>query len=375
MSFRTEDKSRIDPHLPPSQEQNEYMPDIEGQDVAADSLPVYPGTAWEEASPQDTEWSARKLGEAHAYFKILPTASMVVVDRGKVVAEWGDPTRRVKVSSVRKSLLNALYGIAVARGQINLNETLASLGIDDDPPLTPKEKQATVRMLLQSRSGVYHSYVGGLPAIRAMTPERGSHDPGTFWHYNNWDFNALGTIYESQLQTMIREAFHKQVAKPLQMQDFRAEDAYYIRSAADALTQERSVHSAYHFRLSARDLARFGYLYLQRGRWNGVQIVPSNWVKESTHSYSDVGDGRGYGYLWWTNSLTLPVHSFDAFGALAKYIFVLPERGLVVVYLNHVEFPDDSSRISQGELNALPTVSTSQLNALMNLLLSAQHKP
>jgi CubicO group peptidase (beta-lactamase class C family) len=69
----------------------------------------------------------------------------------------------VKLSSIRKSLLTALYGAPVHDGRINLDDTLEELEIDDDPPLTQREKQATLRMLLQSRSGVYHSYVGGTP--------------------------------------------------------------------------------------------------------------------------------------------------------------------------------------------------------------------
>src|SRR5215471_18159377 len=62
-----------------------------------------------------------------------------------------------------KSLLSALYGNYVRNGRIQLDKTLEQLGIDDDPPLTPDEKKATLRMVLQSRSGVYHTFVAGTP--------------------------------------------------------------------------------------------------------------------------------------------------------------------------------------------------------------------
>ena len=62
--------------------------------------------------------------------------------------------------------------------------------------------------------------------------------------------------------------------------------------------------------MTARDLARFGYLMLRGGNWNGTQIIPSSWVEESTRSYSDV-DGAGYGYLWWVNGFGLSVKSFS----------------------------------------------------------------
>ena len=164
----------------------------------AEPKAVYPGRQWEVADPVKYGWSAAKLEEARVYLTTLPPASAIVVHRGRVVAQWGDPAKRVKVSSVRKSFISALYGIYVKEGRIALDKTLAELGIDDDPPITAEEKKATVRMLLQSRSGVYHGSVAGTPRMRASMLPRGSHAPGTFWYYNNWDFNVLATVYEQQ---------------------------------------------------------------------------------------------------------------------------------------------------------------------------------
>jgi CubicO group peptidase (beta-lactamase class C family) len=159
---------------------------------------VFPGSQWEAAEPEGLGWSLLGLAQAYRFFASLPPASLIVVDRGRVVASWGDSARRVKMSSIRKSFLSALYGKPVAAGAIDLDATLESLDIDDVPPLTQSEKQATVRMLLEARSAIYHSYVGGTPYMRSQMPTRGSHSPGSFWSYNNWDFNALGGIYESK---------------------------------------------------------------------------------------------------------------------------------------------------------------------------------
>src|ERR1700692_3070687 len=156
---------------------------------------VFPKSRWENASPSEVGWSPQKLEEARQFFQALPASSMIVVDRGRVVVEWGDPAKRIKLSSVRKSILSALYGNYVRDGRIDLNATIEQLGLNDDPPLADEERHATLRMLFQSRSGVYHSFVGGKPDMRATSPPRGSHPPGTFWHYNNWDFNALGTAF------------------------------------------------------------------------------------------------------------------------------------------------------------------------------------
>jgi CubicO group peptidase (beta-lactamase class C family) len=182
---------------------------------------VFPGVQWEAANPAELGWSIQGLANAYQAFATLTPASMVVIDRGRIVIAWGDIARRVKVSSVRKSLLSALYGTPVRDERIKLDDTLEKLEIDDDPPLTYGERQATLRMLLQARSGVYYSYVGGSPHMRELMPEREAHPPGAFWSYNNWDFNVLGGVYERKLNRKIEEAFQAEIAAPLQMQDFQ----------------------------------------------------------------------------------------------------------------------------------------------------------
>ena len=331
------------------------------------------GTTWSKATPEQLGWGRTKLDEAQKFFNTLPPASLLIVDHGNVVVEWGDSAMKIKISSMRKSILSALYGIYAAKRGLELNKTLEQLGIDDDPPISQQEKQATVRMLLQARSGIYHSYVAGTPAMRENMPSRGSHAPGTFWFYNNWDFNALGAIFEQEFHVKIGDAFRDSIAGPTQMQDFQLQDMYYERNRPDSPEYERSRHPAYHFRMSARDLARFGYLMLRGGNWNGTQIIPSSWVEESTRSYSDA-DGAGYGYLWWVNGFGLPVRTFSAQGALAKYVVVIPDRELVVVYLNHVEFPDNAWEIDAAKLKALPTISKIQMSHLLQLLVEAQQR-
>ena len=345
---------------------------VSTQQVAA----VYPGATWETVDPGRSGWSVEKLSEARQYFDRLASGSALVVEHGRVVVEWGDPAKRVKLSSVRKSFLSALIGIHVRAGRLDLSKTLAQLGVDDQPPLNAAEKAATVRMVLQARSGVYHAYVGGLAEDRDAMPPRGSHPPGSFWYYNNWDFNVLGTIFEQQLGVKIGTEFRDRIAAPIAMQDFRLEDMHYFRGTTQTAAVEQSVHPAYHFSLTARDMARFGYLFLRRGAWNGRQVIPADWIAESTTSYSDTGNGGGYGYLWWVNGfpgVSLP--NYSARGALGKYIVIVPGRDLVVVYQNHSEFPDDAAAVPRDQLQRLPNVSAEQMAGLLKRLLDAQPAP
>lgn len=286
-----------------------------------------PGSSWRSIDPAGAGWSVERLTAAKAFAGTLGATAQMVVWKGQVVASWGDVSRKVDVASVRKSLLSALYGIAVADGRIRLDSTLEQLRIGDKPPeLTSAEKQATVRDLLSARSGIYHPAAHETAAIKRNRPERGSHPPGTFWFYNNWDFNALGTIYRVATDESIFQSFEERIAMPIGMEDFGPGDGSYVLDPS-------SVHPAYPFRLSARDMARFGLLYLNGGRWGDRQIVPEDWVRASTTAYSQSDRGRqGYGYMWWI----LPPEPWGEGAAYAagyggQMIAYLPGKQIVVV--------------------------------------------
>ncbi|MGB3503653.1 MAG: serine hydrolase [Mesorhizobium sp.] len=282
---------------------------------------------WETVDPAAAGWSVEGLNAAKTVSKALKPTALVIVQDGKIVAAWGEPARKVNAASVRKSLMSALYGIAVAEGKIDLSSTLEELGIDDRlPSLTPQEKRASVRDLITARSGIYHRAANETADMKRKRPERGSHAPGTFWFYNNWDFNALGTIYRQATGEDIFESFARRIARLTGMEDFSVGDGRYAFHPA-------SDHPAYTFRLSARDAARFGQLFLDGGRWGGRQIVPEAWIKESTTAYSHAKRLRqGYGYMWWV----LPADiwgngAFYASGYGGQVIAVLPAKRLVVV--------------------------------------------
>jgi CubicO group peptidase (beta-lactamase class C family) len=319
-----------------------------------------PGATWQQlASPQQIGWSADNLKKIRDYLEEIGSTSAMIVHHGVVVAAWGDITHRSNLHSCRKSLLNSLIGIAAAEGKINLDDTLAKLGMDDNKPsLTEAEKQATVRELLEARSGVYHPTVYETKGMEEKKPPRGSHPPGTFWYYNNWDFNALGYLYEHATGTKIFDAFYREIAQPIGMQDFRARDGHYITGADTRFP-------AYVFDMSARDFARFALLYLHGGKWNNTQVVPEDWVKASTHPYSDSESG-GYGYLWWTGDsasgapqeIPFPKGSFWAEGHLGQYAVVVPSHDLIVV--NRVD----------GEMTKR-TVHKRQISQLVRMVVDA----
>jgi len=296
---------------------------------AAEAARIYPGKAWQQyASPEKAGWSSAKLEEAQEYSKEIGSAAVVVVYGGKILASWRDVERKYKVHSIRKSFLNALIGIHVKEGHIDLNKTLAELGIDDDPPLTETEKTARFIDLLKSRSGVYHRAAYQSRAAKARRPKRGSHAPGTFYYYNNWDFNTLGAIFEQETGTIIFEEFHKRIVTPLQMEHFNPGDGYYH------FERDESIHPAYPFHMSALDMARFGLLYLREGRWKNKQIIPKEWIKRATTPYSSKRNGHLVGFKWniMANGILSDLGAYYTSGRGGHRIFILPKANLVFVH-------------------------------------------
>jgi len=314
---------------------------------------AYPGETWQKATtPEDLGWSSEKLAAARAHSERIGSAAVMIVDDGIVVDAWGDTTRKFACHSMRKSLLSALMGIHVDEGHIDLSKTLEELGIDDtEPALTAVEKQATVADLIQARSGIYHVALGEAASMKENRPELHSHAPGTFWYYNNWDFNALGTIFEQETGTRIFEEFDRRIARNMQMEDFQVSDGCYE-------TGPDSIHPVYSFRMSTRDLARFGLLFLRDGRWRDQQIIPADWVRESTATHSEIGPDSGYGYMWWTGvggglfpNVRVKEHSFFASGYRGQRVIVLPYRNLVIVH--RVDTDSSSADVGNREIGSL----------------------
>lgn len=286
-----------------------------------------PGAEWQFLGATGPKQLSPVQGAVQSYARKYKPAAVMIVRDGLVVATSGDVSRKVNVRSVRKSFLSALFGVAIERSQVKLESTLGQLGIDDTPPsLTADEKRATVRQLLMARSGVYHPAAYETSDQKSTRPLRGSHAPGTFWYYNNWDVNALGAIYERATGSNVFDSFEKLIARPLGMQDYTARDGTFVGNHS-------SLFPAYVFSMSARDLARFGLLFLNKGRWNDVAVVPSQWAAESTKAYSETDrKDRGYGYLWWTlDAGTWGRDAIFANGYGGQLIVIVPEKHLVAV--------------------------------------------
>jgi CubicO group peptidase (beta-lactamase class C family) len=290
---------------------------------------VFPGKSWTRIPPESAGFSRRGLDSVAGLARRLSTSALMVVVGGRSLLEYGNVAETSYVASVRKSILSMLYGRYVEDGTIRLDRNLGELGITDRGGLLAQEREATVEDLLTARSGVYHiaSYAGD---ALDSAPPRGSQKHGTYYLYSNWDFNVAGTVFERATGRNIYDALETNLARPIDMQDY-----YRAGQRKDGDTT-RSIHLAYPFVLSTRDMARIGYLMLREGNWAGRQLVPRVWARLSTRLVTRSADlnpkswrgPSGYGYLWWVedqpDTASVEYGAYAAQGAFGQYIRVIP---------------------------------------------------
>jgi hypothetical protein len=149
----------------------------------------------------------------------------------------------------------------------------------------------------------------------------------------------------------VYQGFGEAVARPLGMEDYRVGDGIRFREPS------RSKHPAHAFRLSARDLARVGELYLRGGRRGGRELLPPGWVDSVSARHTEWENGSGYGWLWWVNPTRGPYYrsrptldgldAVAAIGAGGELLLVLPREELVIVHLvdreHERDLPEDAA--------------------------------
>lgn len=342
---------------------------------------VFPGESWVlHSNPENLGWNTEILNGVGDYADSLETAALMVIHKGVLVYDWGATNEKYITQSMRKGLLNSLYGIYWDQGAIRLDATLNDLAITDSPPLNSQEKSATIEQLLQSTSGVYHSALYEVGSWKENKPERNAHRPGEQWYYNNWGFNALGSIFEQISSQKIGDVFEERIVAPLQMQDFGASDVTYItqKNLSERMMGNESIYPAYMFSMSARDLARFGLLYLNKGEWNGKRILSEEWIDKSWDAVDiEMYHTLKFGYLWWVfEDGMIYVEGENGFeddiyftsGNRGHALFVIPYLDLVVVHRVYVKGVDSWSQIKRGLLGIYAEVDDADVYKMLDMI-------
>jgi CubicO group peptidase (beta-lactamase class C family) len=259
--------------------------------------PVVPGEQWQTVAPAAVGLDAAALNTIAATARTGKSNCLVVVRHGKLAGEWyfngSKPSVPQDVFSVTKSLTSTLVGIAQDEGDLRTGDSAARW--IDEWRGTPAQA-VTVRDLLSNDSGREWS-----PAIDYNRLLRAAdrtafgiglaqaQPPGQLWAYNNSAIQTLQRVLQRSTGQEVTAYAAQRVFGPLGMAD-----TTMTRDLAGNAQMFEGLRS------TCRDLARFGLLMLDRGRWGSQHVVSAGWVERAT-GISSTPLNAGYGYLWWLN--------------------------------------------------------------------------
>jgi CubicO group peptidase (beta-lactamase class C family) len=325
----------------------------------------WPTAGWRTEPPAEAGMDPKVVADLDTRVAYHPQLrSLLVVRHGDLVYEryWhGDAHTGQFAFSVTKSFTSALVGIALRDHHLKtLNQTVGELLAAHLPATAdPRLAKVTVRQLLTMSAGLAGDdpSLAGDPVlaetmarsrdwVRTILGRKLATRPGTTFAYSNASSHLLSAIVaDTTRQSTLAFARAKlfrplgidtaHAFQPVEVADpTRAEEQAYEHADVAWPTDPQGYHTGFGgLKLPARDLAKFGYLYLNGGRWDGVQIIPASYVRASTQAQSQPPPNvpfAGYGYQWWvTHENGHP--SFVAVGLGGQFIQVVPDLDLVVV--------------------------------------------
>ncbi|MCA9896889.1 MAG: serine hydrolase [Ardenticatenaceae bacterium] len=291
--------------------------------------------------------------------------SLLLFKNGYLVAEdyfnIGSPTQQVNIHSVTKSINSALVGLALEEGCLtSLDQKMMGFFPELETRIRdPRKRDITIRQMLQMRAGYpweeaspegtellfggfHEADLVNVPLVR---------DPGSDAEYSNLTSHLLGIIVARACETDLKTFADEHLFAPLGIEEgfWQVDwDGNYLGfSDID---------------LSAHDLAKFGLLYLNEGEYNGVQIIPAEWVHDSLQIYSEdvwkyrVGrnwDDNAYGYQWW--SIRAGDHRYNlAWGHGGQQIVLLDALDMMIVVTVdplHLQHGDEPWQLEKASLN------------------------
>jgi CubicO group peptidase (beta-lactamase class C family) len=261
------------------------------------SQPVYPGMSWQRIEPTEVGFEPIQLEKIAADAAAAESNCLVVTRHGRLVGEWywnrTDPDTAQEVFSTTKSVTSTLVGIAESDARLDVHEP-ASDYIDEWAGTAAQE--VTIEDLLSNDSGRHwdaRTDYGELTTARDRTAFAvgltQDSPPGEVWVYNNSAIQTLDAVLERATGTDPATYARERLLAPIGMRH-------------SELTHDRAGNTNMYFGMhsTCADLARFGYLFLRSGMWDGTQIVPEGWVEAATgHPSQELN--AAYGYLWWLN--------------------------------------------------------------------------
>lgn len=310
--------------------------------VSQDTGPYWPTAEWRTATPEQQNMDAATLNQITSYVKNSTPGvdSVVVVRGGYIVFEnyfsviWDKDTAH-NIYSCTKSVMGSLVGITIKQGYIkSLNDKMVdyfpnrSIQNMDD-----RKKNITLLNLMTMKGGfdwnewqyaytdprnIYIQAMSSPDKVQFVLDRPMSTDPGTVWAYNGGFSEIFSQIVTDRTKMSTLDFANKNLFGPLGITNVRwSQDSHGIYNAGGGLS------------MTPRNMAKFGWLILNKGVWEGKQVIPADFVAESVKTQTTFSANSGYGYeSWWT----VPLDGFYyAAGIYGQRIYVIDKQDMVVV--------------------------------------------
>lgn len=299
------------------------------------------GEDWQVSTPEAQGMDPMLVAELYYHAaKLEKLYSLLVIKNGHLVAEAyfnaGSIGQKARLQSVTKSYTSALVGIALEQGCI---ESVDQKMVDFFPELAdqisdPRKSEITIRQMLQMRAGypseedhaaLWEGLLSGryLPLIENFPLIA---DPGTEFHYSNLTSNWVGIIVDQACGMNLKALAEEHLFSPTN-----------VEAGEWGTDWDGHNNGCGDLHLTARDMARFGQLYLNNGEYQGNQIISPDWVQASLRTYTKDAWGNigrfhdiGYGYHWWSARAGDHPVNF-AWGHGGQLIVLVDELNVVVV--------------------------------------------
>lgn len=272
----------------------------------------------------------------------------VILRHGYIVAEFGDTKANDPVYSVAKSFLSTVCSLAVARGLIkDVNDPVAKY-IHDGGYDSPHNSKITWKNHLQQTSewegtlwGKNADFVGVEQFGNGQRQPRAIQEPGSFYEYNDVRINRFSLSLLRLFGRGLPEILKRDIMDPIGASGDWQWLGYNNSKVEIEGKQVASVTGGTRWGgglwINSEDLARFGLLILNHGKWGERQIVSEKWLKDAV---TPSEHGPDYGYLWWLNTQrkqwpNAPASSFAAIGNGSNIIWIDPADDIVFVWHWH----------------------------------------
>jgi hypothetical protein len=259
--------------------------------------------------------------------KIDSLHSFMMLRRGEVVAEawWAPYAPEVPhvMFSLSKSFASTAAGLAIAEGKFSLDDPIVKFFPDDVPAdVSGNLKAMRVRDLLRMNTGheTEPPRTEGKSWKKVFLEHPVKFKPGTHFLYNTSATYMVAAIVEKTTGMALLDYLQPRLLEPIGITDARWDKS-----------PEGITLGGYGLNIKTEDIARFGQLYLQRGKWHSKQLLPASWVDEATGFRTSNGSSpmsdwdQGYGYQFWRSR-----HGYRGDGAFGQYCIVMPEQEVVI---------------------------------------------